>query len=51
MATPEKAFQDVWPALTCYGCGPGNPDGLHIKSFWPEGDITAKGRVIASRIE
>src|SRR5690606_39267736 len=20
----------------CYGCGPANPDGLHIKSYWSD---------------
>ena len=29
-----QALQDAWLEATCYGCGPGNPDGLHIKSFW-----------------
>src|SRR5260221_10705938 len=28
------ALQDVWPAATCYGCGPSNQVGLHIKSYW-----------------
>lgn len=23
---------------TCYGCGPANPHGLHIKSFWSDDD-------------
>jgi hypothetical protein len=46
MTTHEKAFQDVWPALTCFGCGPGNPDGLHIKSFWSE-----DGRFAVATIE
>ena len=33
------ALQDVWPEATCYGCGPGNPQGLHIKSYWaPDGE-------------
>ncbi len=27
-------LQDYWPEATCYGCGPANPDGLHIKSEW-----------------
>ncbi|MEO8286492.1 MAG: PaaI family thioesterase [Chloroflexota bacterium] len=27
-------LQDVWPDATCYGCGPANPAGLQIKSFW-----------------
>lgn len=25
--------QDSWPDLTCYGCGPANPDGLHLRSY------------------
>ena len=28
------ALQDAWPNGTCYGCGPANPQGLHIKSYW-----------------
>jgi len=38
MAREESAsaFQDVWPDATCYGCGPANPNGLHIKSYWLE---------------
>lgn len=32
----QDALQDIWPHATCYGCGPGNPDGLHIKSYWAE---------------
>jgi hypothetical protein len=28
------ALQDTWPHGTCYGCGPANPQGLHIKSYW-----------------
>jgi len=30
------ALQDVWPAATCYGCGPSNQVGLHIKSYWSD---------------
>ncbi len=30
------ALQDAWPDATCYGCGPANPAGLHIKSYWAE---------------
>ncbi|MBO7410299.1 MAG: PaaI family thioesterase [Ottowia sp.] len=32
----EKAFQDYYaPAFShCYGCGPSNEHGLHIKSYW-----------------
>ena len=36
-ATPAAAgaaLQDVWPQATCYGCGPANPSGLQIKSYW-----------------
>lgn len=29
-----QALQDVWPEATCYGCGPANPHGLRIKSYW-----------------
>ena len=28
------AFQDRMPGNHCFGCGPGNEDGLRIKSFW-----------------
>jgi hypothetical protein len=35
IATPP-ALQDVWPHATCFGCGPGNPHGLRIKSYWSE---------------
>jgi acyl-coenzyme A thioesterase PaaI-like protein len=30
------ALQDAWPQGTCYGCGPANPLGLHIKSYWAD---------------
>jgi acyl-coenzyme A thioesterase PaaI-like protein len=32
----RPALQDAWPNATCYGCGPANPHGLHIKSYWSE---------------
>jgi hypothetical protein len=32
--TSGHALQDIWPEATCYGCGPANPYGLHIKSYW-----------------
>lgn len=32
----RPGLQDVWPDATCYGCGPANPNGLHIKSYWSE---------------
>lgn len=28
------AFQDRMPGNRCFGCGPENPAGLRIKSFW-----------------
>jgi acyl-coenzyme A thioesterase PaaI-like protein len=37
VAVQSLAFQDAIPGNHCYGCGPANPDGLHIKSYW-EGD-------------
>jgi acyl-coenzyme A thioesterase PaaI-like protein len=34
-ATPEApAFQDLLPGNHCYGCGPGNAQGLRLKSRW-----------------
>lgn len=36
-AAQPEAFQDIaMPEGVCYGCGPANPDGLHIKSYWSE---------------
>ena len=29
-----EAIQDLIPRNHCYGCGPDNPDGLKIKSYW-----------------
>jgi acyl-coenzyme A thioesterase PaaI-like protein len=31
------AFQEAIPGNHCYGCGPSNPDGLQIESYW-DGD-------------
>lgn len=34
----SESLQDRYaPETKCFGCGPSNPNGLHIKSF-PEGD-------------
>lgn len=37
MGTPAHGrgdpVQHSWPDLTCYGCGPANPDGLHLESY------------------
>ena len=30
----SDAFQDKIPGIHCFGCGPDNPEGLRIKSFW-----------------
>ena len=32
-----EAFQDLIPNNHCYGCGPQNPKGLQIKSYWRGG--------------
>src|ERR1051325_11692654 len=33
-----KSIQETYaPNLACFGCGPANPKGLHIRSF-PDGD-------------
>ncbi|MDR3213774.1 MAG: PaaI family thioesterase [Azoarcus sp.] len=33
----ENALQDIYcPDGICYGCGPENPHGIHIKSYWTE---------------
>ncbi len=35
---PALSLQERYaPASICFGCGPANPDGLHIRSF-PDGD-------------
>lgn len=36
LPTIGQPLQDTWPQATCYGCGPANPFGLHIKSYWSE---------------
>lgn len=43
----EASLQDIClPDGTCYGCGPANPDGLHIKSYWSE-----DGRYVVATFE
>jgi acyl-coenzyme A thioesterase PaaI-like protein len=32
----RKAFQDLIPGIHCFGCGPDNPEGLRIKSYWAD---------------
>lgn len=35
----DVPVQHTWPALTCYGCGPANDEGLHLHSYLgPDGD-------------
>ncbi len=29
----------LYPGLTCFGCGPANPHGFHLRSY-REGDLT-----------
>jgi acyl-coenzyme A thioesterase PaaI-like protein len=31
----------LFPAMTCFGCGPANPLGLHLKSYLGNGYLTA----------
>jgi acyl-coenzyme A thioesterase PaaI-like protein len=38
-ATTDLALQDRYgPHTICFGCGPANPDGLHIRSFPSDSD-------------
>lgn len=36
MTERERAIQDFYPETLaiCYGCGPNNPGGLHLKTYW-----------------
>lgn len=34
------AIQDLIPHNHCYGCGPENPDGMQIKSYWDGNEST-----------
>jgi hypothetical protein len=29
-------LQDAWAENTCFGCGPANPDGMHLRSTFSE---------------
>ena len=46
MSTPDACLQERYsPRSICFGCGPANPHGLHIRSFpQPDGSLTAKWR-------
>ena len=39
-----KSFQDHYPDgfAICYGCGRLNPHGLHIKSYWEDGESVCR---------
>src|SRR4051812_32035815 len=40
---PEKSLQEHYaPNNACWGCGPANPDGLHIRSFAKNGEVVAE---------
>ena len=45
MTSKQLAFQDQIPGNHCFGCGPSNPQGLQIKSFW-QGDDEALCRFL-----
>jgi hypothetical protein len=37
MVNTQPALQDLaWPDGTCFGCGPANPNGLKLKSYWSD---------------
>lgn len=43
--TPASSLQETFsPASICFGCGPANPKGLHIRSFAKDGEVTATWR-------
>ena len=31
--------ESLYPELTCFGCGPANPNGFHLRSF-RDGELT-----------
>lgn len=42
---PERSLQDQFaPKNTCFGCGPANPRGLQIKSFFLDGSVICRFR-------
>jgi acyl-coenzyme A thioesterase PaaI-like protein len=39
----DKSLQEQYaPNNACWGCGPANPDGLHIRSFPKNGEVVAE---------
>jgi acyl-coenzyme A thioesterase PaaI-like protein len=45
-ADPGPCLQERFaPSLRCFGCGPANPEGLHVRSFErPDGSLVAAWR-------
>src|SRR4030095_893332 len=42
-AMSDKSLQEKYaPNNACWGCGPANPDGLHIRSFPKNGEVVAQ---------
>jgi acyl-coenzyme A thioesterase PaaI-like protein len=39
-AVSPAAFQDSLPHNHCFGCGPDNPNGLRIKSYWSGDELS-----------
>ncbi|PYL12591.1 MAG: PaaI family thioesterase, partial [Verrucomicrobia bacterium] len=38
----SRSLQEKYaPNSTCWGCGPANPEGLHIRSFAKNGEVVA----------
>jgi acyl-coenzyme A thioesterase PaaI-like protein len=40
----QSLQERYFPGMTCFGCGPGNPDGLHLQSFAADGGTRATFR-------
>jgi acyl-coenzyme A thioesterase PaaI-like protein len=40
--TGKSVQETVAPHNACFGCGPANPEGLHIRSFEEEGEFLAR---------
>ncbi|MFM7147026.1 MAG: PaaI family thioesterase [Actinomycetales bacterium] len=48
MTIAELSLQErFFPTSTCFGCGPGNPAGLHLRSFPNGSSDTATARCVA----
>jgi acyl-coenzyme A thioesterase PaaI-like protein len=40
--TAQRAIQDLVPHNNCWGCGPNNPGGLRIKSYFQGTDVVCE---------